>query len=325
MTTPNLARLESVELGTVWPSESEHFTPWLADPANIAIVGDVLGLELVVDATEVGIGPYRADIVCRDASNGDSDGPLVLIENQLARTDHSHLGQLMTYAAGLDAVTVVWIAAPFTDEHRVALDWLNQKTDQSVRFFGLELEVWKIGNSEMAPWLHAVVKPAEFRADPGLGETQRLQLAFWTDYQGYVREQRPDIGCGTPAPQSWMNHTIGKNGFHFASVINRWRPPSVRVELYLSGEYADARFRLLEHDKQAIEADFGEPLNWRNPPEQKSAQIQHVAEIDFSDTAQRDDAMAWLLDTLAKFRTVFVHRVMQLDASDADVLTDDAR
>ena len=128
MTAIELSRLESVDLRNVWESEPGEFTPWLAKPENITLLGETLGLELVVESTEAGVGPYRADIVCRDTGYNSPDGSLVLIENQLGRTDHSHLGQLLTYAAGLDAVSVVWIAQPFTDEHRAALDWLNQKT-----------------------------------------------------------------------------------------------------------------------------------------------------------------------------------------------------
>ncbi len=141
-TSPTLGRLEQVDLREVWQNEAGQFTPWLAQVDNIALLADTLGLELEVEAQEKGVGPFRADIDCRDTS----DGTLVLIENQLERTDHTHLGQLMTYAAGLDAVTIVWIAERFTDEHRAALDWLNEITGEKVGFFGLEDEpaLWPV-------------------------------------------------------------------------------------------------------------------------------------------------------------------------------------
>ncbi len=152
-TTGALGRLERVELRQVWTGEAADFPPWLAQ--NIAVLGDALNLELELEAQEQPVGPFRADILCKDTATGQ----WVLIENQLARTDHTHLGQLLTYAAGLDAVTVVWVAARFTDEHRAALDWLNAHTGEDIDFFGLEIELWRIGSSPIAPKFNVVSKP----------------------------------------------------------------------------------------------------------------------------------------------------------------------
>jgi hypothetical protein len=116
-----LGKLERVDLRDIWTSEASDFTPWLARERNLEILGDTLGIELELEAQEKAVGPFRADILCKDIAT-DS---WVLIENQLERTDHTHLGQLLTYASGLEAVTIVWIAARFTEEHRSTLDWLN--------------------------------------------------------------------------------------------------------------------------------------------------------------------------------------------------------
>src|SRR3712207_195735 len=118
-----LGTLVSVEPREVWPSEASGFTPWLASEDNLELLGETLGLELELEATEKFGGPFKADIICRDLSSGTD--ATVLIENQLEATDHRHLGQLLTYAAGLQAKTVIWIARRFTDEHRAALDMLN--------------------------------------------------------------------------------------------------------------------------------------------------------------------------------------------------------
>ena len=112
-----LGRLKKVDLREVWKTEAQHFTPWLANEENLALLGDTIGLDLECEAVEKNVGPFRADILCKDTAN-DS---WVLIENQVERTDHTHLGQLLTYAAGLKTVTIVWIAQRFTDEHRAAL------------------------------------------------------------------------------------------------------------------------------------------------------------------------------------------------------------
>ena len=147
MNIKNLGRLERVELRDIWLSEASDFTPWLAQKENLDILGQTLGIVLELEALERPVGPFRADILCKDIGTDR----WVLIENQLERTDHNHLGQLLTYASGLEAVTIVWIAALFTEEHRSTLDWLNRITDESFRFFGLEVELWRIGDSPPAP------------------------------------------------------------------------------------------------------------------------------------------------------------------------------
>ncbi|MCU0858458.1 MAG: hypothetical protein MUC65_08670 [Pontiellaceae bacterium] len=130
----NLGRLKKVELRDVWKSEAQDFTPWLAREENLELLGDAIGLELELEAVEKDVGPFRADILCKETAS-DS---WVLVENQVERTDHNHLGQIITYAAGLSAVTIVWVAKRFTDEHRAALDWLNEITGENISFFGLE-------------------------------------------------------------------------------------------------------------------------------------------------------------------------------------------
>ena len=150
-----LGRLERVDLREVWADEAGGFTPWLALDENIAILGDAIGIDLEVEAQETNVGQFRADILCKDTANSN----WVLVENQLEQTDHKHLGQLMTYAAGLKAEAIVWAAEKFTPEHRAALDWLNQITDGRFNCFGLDIELWRIGDSPVAPKFNVVCKP----------------------------------------------------------------------------------------------------------------------------------------------------------------------
>ena len=131
MTVHNLGRLQQIrDLKKYWEKEATDFTPWLAQEENLALLGDTIGIDLELEAQEKNVGPFRADILCKDTGNGQ----WVLIENQLEKTDHTHLGQLLTYAAGLNAVTIVWISARFTDEHRAAIDWLNEISNENNRF-----------------------------------------------------------------------------------------------------------------------------------------------------------------------------------------------
>ena len=153
-----LGRLERVELRKEWKTEAQDFTPWLTQPENLAVLSQTLNMDLETAGQEESVGQFRADILCRNTL----DDSWALIENQLERTDHTHLGQLLTYAAGLQTVTVIWVASTFTDEHRAALDWLNEITDERFRFFGLEIELWRIGDSLAAPKFNIVSKPNEW-------------------------------------------------------------------------------------------------------------------------------------------------------------------
>ena len=158
MTTQNLGRLQKVDLREAWTSESADFTPWLAQEQNLKLLGETIGIELELESQEKDVGPFRADILCKDTATDD----WVLIENQLERTDHCHLGQLITYAAGLNAVTIVWVAERFTEEHRAALDWLNERTDDKIHLFGLEIELWRIGDSPIAPKFNIISQPNDW-------------------------------------------------------------------------------------------------------------------------------------------------------------------
>ncbi len=137
MIKESLAQLQKVDLREVWKSEPGDFRPWLADPGGLKLLGDTIGVDLELEAQEKDVGSFRADILCKNIA----DNTWVLIENQLETTDHTHLGQFLTYAAGLDAVIIIWIAKRFTDEHRATLDWLNEVTGKNINIFGLGVEL----------------------------------------------------------------------------------------------------------------------------------------------------------------------------------------
>jgi hypothetical protein len=156
--TPILGQLSRVDVREVWEHEATCFTPWLAREENLQLLAETIDMQLILEGRETPVGMFRADLIARDVHTGH----LVLIENQLERTDHGHLGQLLAYAAGLKAVSIVWVSSLFTDEHRAALDWLNEITDTSIAFFGLEMELWRIGDSAIAPKFNLVSKPNMF-------------------------------------------------------------------------------------------------------------------------------------------------------------------
>lgn len=319
MNEPVLGKLERVDLKSAWPTEDGDFTPWLAREGNLALLGDAVGIEdLELEATEKNVGPFRADILCKDIGTGN----WVLIENQLERTDHKHLGQLLTYAAGLQAVTIVWIAAPFTEEHRATLNWLNGITDERFRFFGLEIELWKIGDSAQAPKFNIVSAPNDWSksvskaANAIAGEVGQLQLEFWTQFRSYLVEHPGAVKPVSPFPQNWLSYGIGRTHFALHTSVNvgkKW----VSVTLNLSGPDPKPHFHLLFQDKDAIERKFGGELDWRELPDKKDSQIR--LQFFGEDPNDRDTwprLHSWLADTLEAFHGTFSQRVKSLQASD---------
>ena len=317
--TPLLGRLEQVDLRNVWLSESGDFTPWLAEEPNISLLADTLGMDLEVEAQEKSVGPYRADIICKDTT----DGSLVLIENQLEKTDHTHLGQLMTYAAGLDAVTIVWIAERFTDEHRAALDWLNEITGEKVSFFGLEIELWKIGTSPIAPKFNVVSKPNDWIKGGGGGsrggavvtETKQLQQDYWRDFRELLAERKSSLKPQKAHPQHWLTVSIGRRNFHMSALINT-SGERIGVELYLQGSDAKKHFKQLETEKAKIEQQIGQPLDWRELPTKEASRILLMrADSSIKDSTQWPEQHNWLADHLEKFNSVFRPLIQSLPAS----------
>lgn len=321
-----LGRLERVTVRDFWADEARDFTPWLAQEENIALLGDIIRMELEIEEQERSVGPFRADILCKDTT----DNHWVLIENQLERTDHTHLGQLVTYAAGLNAATIVWVADRFTEEHRAALDWLNEITAEEFRFFGLEVELWKIGDSPAAPKFNIVSKPNDWTStvsrasrDLSIGELtdlKRLQLDYWTKLWELLESRQSPIRGTKPRPQHWNNFAIGRSKFGMHSTMNTQKH-FVRVEVSCRGPHATAYFELLKQDQAAIESEIGATLDWQDLPTRKQTRIALIKPntdpTDFSDWANQH---AWIADQLVVFHRAFAPRIRDLDANEPDYL-----
>lgn len=323
MNLPTLGNLSRKSPREVWPTEHSDFTPWLAREENLKLLGDTIGLELELEAQEKEVGPFRADILCKDVATGH----WVLIENQLERTDHTHLGQLITYAAGLKAVTIIWIANPFTEEHRAALDWLNSVTGSELNFFGLEVELWQIGDSLAAPKFNLVSKPNDWSRSVSeastrgeLTESKQTQLKFWTQFRDFISSTDTGVRTTKPQPQHWMAMGIGRSGFDLNAVASFWNSETeswenneVRVELVLHHKNAKEYFSKLKAEKDNIEKDLGCALIWHSKPETKMCRIYDRRTIEnLHDSESWPEINAWLLKKLEDFRRVFTKRVKAL-------------
>jgi hypothetical protein len=284
-----------------------------------------VGIDLEVEAQEKDVGPFRADILCKDTATSN----WVLIENQLQRTDHTHLGQLLTYAAGLQAVTIVWIAERFTEEHRATLDWLNEITDDRFNFFGLEIELWRIADSPVAPKFNVVCKPNDWSKTVAAGaaqverqsltESKQLQLDFWIAFRSYVEDHGRLIKATKPLPQHWINIALGRSGFRLAAVASLWDSVAetfdsheLRAEVVLDGAYSKSQFALLEAKRAEIEAQMGDQLTWHNPAGKQKCRIYLRRTAILTERDKWPEYQAWLAEKLEALHRIFSPLVKQL-------------
>ncbi|MBN4054880.1 DUF4268 domain-containing protein [Acidimicrobium ferrooxidans] len=314
-----LGRLERVDLRDCWEREDTDFTPWLACEENIALLGDAIGMELEVQCEEAAVGPFRADILCRDTAGDD----LVIIENQLERTDHGHLGQTLTYAAGLDAVTVVWIAQRFTEEHRAALDWLNRITHENFRFFGIEIEVWQIGNSVAAPKFNLVSKPNDWantikdNIGGRLTDNQQRRVDFWTEFGVFLEKHGSPFNSPKPSRSNWVSFGVGRAGTQLVAIVNQ---NEAIASVHVNSRDYPGRYGQLEGQRADIETELGFSLEWERRPDMKHSHIGVRKPVDATDRDEWSVIHAWLLEKLGAIRDVFRPRIKALndDAWDPD-------
>lgn len=320
-----ISTLESVDLRKVWAEEAQHFTPWLAQSENLARLGEALGLTLEPHGTEQAVGGFSADILCRRLEGGGDDESWVVIENQYGRTNHDHLGKLLTYTAGLNARTVVWIAEEFRDEHRAALDLLNASTSGEYAYFGVEIELLKIDGSRPAPRFNIVVQPNDWAkttkartGDGGeLSETRKMQLDFWTGFQGLM-ESENTISCTSPAP-TYMRHSFGIPGTWVLSVFstynssrNDFSTGELRVDLEFGSRSAQSLFEQLSETRQEIEDEAGQTYAWEIPARGTKQRIFVRRDAEVEDRDQWPDFQAWLQAEVERMFRVLVPKVREL-------------
>ena len=318
MTTAyELAKIESVDLREIWPNEAADFTPWLAE--NLSDLGSVIGLDLELQAQEAPVGDYALDILARDVGSGGE----VVIENQLVTTDHRHLGQLLTYAAGFDARVAVWIAREFKSEHREALDMLNRRTGEETQFFGVEIQLLKIDGSRPAPNFRLVAYPNEWRrrtatatgATAGVSPRMERYRHLFQALMDTLREEHRFTNARSAQPQSWYHFSAGHaQRIQWAVAFGQGR--KVRVGVYIDNVDGDWNKRLFDklHDQRlSIESELGEPLDWERLDDRRASRIAvyRTGSIDDSNDSL-EEIRHWMVERLLKFRDVFGPRLDDL-------------
>jgi len=302
-----------MELGTLktitprkkWNNEARDFTPWLAN--NIEELNKTLGLELEVENTEVAVGPYSADILAKDTGTGK----YVVIENQLEKTNHDHLGKSITYASVLDASSIIWIATNFTEEHKKSLDWLNDHTNDEISFYGVQIELWQIDNSNAALKFNVVSKPnqavrqaARSKAVEDLSENRKFQFEFWSKFRDKLAKTKKIPSLQTPRPQYWFDVSLGRTNIHISNTCNT-EDNTVGIRIYIGNKIADTMLPFLEKEKIEIEKSIGQKLEWNPNPDNRDKVISLLHSTDFRDQLKFEESLNWLVNYTVKFREVF--------------------
>ncbi len=312
--------LKRISIRKYFPSESSDFTPWLATDENISNLSTAIGIELEVENTEVSVGPYSADILAKDTGTGK----YVIIENQLEKTNHDHLGKAITYGSVLDASAIIWIASEFTEEHKKALDWLNDHTTNEISFFGVKVELWQIDNSKPALIFNVISNPINIirqtalkKATGDLSEARRLQLEFWTEFRNRLLKTKALPSVQTPRPQYWFDISLGKSYINLSTTANTY-DKKIGVRVYISNKIAEIALPELEKDKVEIEKEIGEKLEWNPFPDKMDKIISLSIDADIWKKDKWDDYLSWLTETVVKFRKAFSNRVKKLDLSNKE-------
>lgn len=218
-----LGRLTVVPAREVWPHEAHDFTPWML--GNVDVLSDLLGMDLSLSVAEHPVGGFSLDLLGVDEATGRT----VIVENQLEISDHTHLGQILTYAAGTDPTTIVWVTTGFRPEHRAAIDWLNERTDEDTRFFGVEIGVVRIGESMPAPAFTLVAQPNDWEKQvrrtvaPGEPtERARLYWDFWELARTRILQDHPGwTRARTSTRDSWFSMSAGTPGATYSMAFTR--------------------------------------------------------------------------------------------------------
>jgi len=264
------------------------------------------------------VGPFSLDLLCRDLGR---DRP-VIIENQVEQTDHDHLGKLITYAAGHDASVAVWIASAFREEHRQALDWLNQRSDVATEFFGVVVEALQIDDSRPACHFRLVAFPNEWRKTkmvPSEGVPSSRALAYQAFFQGVMdrlREEHHFTTAKKAQPQSWYAFSSGMSGIAYALAFGKGK---LRAEVYIDRQDAawnEWLFDTLVENQTDIEAAYGISLVWERLDGKQACRIYtaRAVSIDGSPGAL-EEAQAWATESLLRLKSVFGPRCAEVSAT----------
>ncbi len=312
----SLGRLELVDPRQVWPDEAADFTPWLLD--NEDYLGEVLGIDVVLEERERPVGAYSVDLFGSDETH---QCPLI-VENQLEVTDNQHLGQLLTYAAGTDSKTIIWVSPEFRDEHRKALDFLNSISDDETRFFGVEVAVGRIGDSALAPIFRVMCEPDNWKSliqqgpKADLTPSQAAYHSFWTGFLKSLHAKHPgNTKVRSPGTHSHMRLKYIRKGIVIRGGF--FTQGKFACQVYIDTASEDSNKAILDAlslHKDAIEEGLATQTKWHEMRGRKACRISVSQDGKIKETQTHAVLTSWLTLKFLDFVRVFVPLVQELDA-----------
>jgi hypothetical protein len=304
----NFGEITKVPLRDIWPHEALNFTPWLAN--HLDKLGEALGIDLELTDREANVGDFSLDILAKDLSTTHT----VIIENQLTQTDHDHLGKLITYAAGFDAAVIIWIAESFREEHRQALDWLNQKTDSDTLFFAVSVEVIKIDESKPAYTFKLVASPNEWQKS----KKNRIQQASISEkeerYQIYFQKLIDDLrniyqftSAKVGQPQNWYSFSSGIKGIYYGA--NFTATGKARAEIYIDVAESDTNESILQSlidTKDVYVQEFHEDIHWEKLDGKRACRVALYKDGSIMDSEEElEEIRKWHIEKLLELKRKF--------------------
>lgn len=301
-----IGKLEEVDIRELWKHEQYDFSEWLSKKENIENLNDILGLTLVDISKETYVGAYRCDLFAKDETTGIK----VIIENQLEMSNHDHLGKIITYASGLDAKVVVWIVKEAREEHRSAIEWLNNNTNSNINFFLIEIHAYKIGNSDNAPMFQVIEQPNDFiknnkstNSSDTMNKSQSQRVEFWNQFNNVLVERGKPFNVRKATTDHWYNVAIGTSDAHIdITLVNK--DSVIGVELYITDN--KELFDKLYQKKDEIEADLGLELDWRRLNNSKASRIvTFIKGLNFDNHSNYNELMNKTIDLAVLMRDTF--------------------
>lgn len=303
MKTDSLGKIKRIEIREIFKDEARDFTPWLAREENLALLSEEIGVDIKLLEVEASVGRFSVDILAEEEGTGNK----IIIENQFNYTDHDHLGKLITYASGYDAKIVIWIFEEMRDEHKQAIEWLNENTNENLDFFAINIQLWKIDNSNPAPKFEIVVSPNEWtktirsRSSGELSETKLQQLDFWTRFKDYSTLAFKGLKLQKPNPQHWYNVAIGSSEAHVALTVNT-NKSEIGCEVYIPRN-KDLFYHLKERSSD-VEKKLGVKLDWIEAS--KACRIKtSKTDSTIVNSLENSEIFDWMGEMTLKFQKIF--------------------
>lgn len=302
----NLGQLKEIkDLRKVWPHEALDFTPWLAEEDNLSLLSDAVGLEITVDETESSVGDFNVDIYATETGTDRK----IIIENQLEDTNHDHLGKLITYASGKTADIVIWVVKRAREEHRAAIEWLNNHTDENIAFFLLEVKLFQIGDSDIAVKFEVIEKPndwtKEIKRQTSSSPTLQARYDYWVAFNEYAFNNAvfaKAFNRRKASTDHWMSLSVGSSACHIDLSQVR-KDNNITVEWYITDD--KELYQKFYSHKADIESDMGMTLDWRELPDKKASRILVIHEADFDNKDKWPEQFEWTMDAAMKMKKAF--------------------